>query len=130
MPAKIKDYSDLDLSFALHAVTGDVARLTSVNAVKRAVQYLVLTNFYERPFQPALACGIRETLFEPMTTITAQKIQLIITNAIETYEPRVALEEVRVALDPDNNGYRVDITFHILNLSDAVELSLFLERIR
>ena len=130
MPALIKDYSDLDLSFALHPVTGDVARLTSVNAVKRAVQYLVLTNFYERPFQPKLGSGVSATLFESMTAITAQKIHLVITNVIEQYEPRVSLDDVVVKMDYDHNGYTVDIIFHILNLSETVELSLFLERIR
>ena len=100
MPASIREYTDLNLSFSKHPVTGDVARLQGADAVKRSVKNLVMTNFYERPFQPSLGCGVYQTLFEPMTTITAQKLQTIITEAIEAYEPRVKLNGVIVKLDP------------------------------
>ena len=130
MPLLQKDYSDINLSFAIHPVTGDIAKLTGSSAVKRAVQNLVLTNFYERPFQPTLGCGVQQTMFEPMTAITAIKIQNIITGVIDQYEPRVSLDSVVVQMDTDHNGYRVDITFHIVNISEIAQLSLFLERVR
>lgn len=130
MPASIREYSDLNLSFSLHPVTGDVARLTGLAAVKRAVQNLVLTNFYERPFRPELACGVQQTLFEPLTVITAQKIQTIITDTIERYEPRVKLSSVIVNANYDQNGYMVEINFQVINLEESAELKFFLERIR
>jgi hypothetical protein len=51
-------YSDFDLSFAANPVTGDVAKKYDVNAVKQSLKTLVLTRFYERPFQPKLGSPI------------------------------------------------------------------------
>ena len=43
------DYSDLDLDFIAHPTTGDVVKKTGVDAIKRSVRNLILTNFYDRP---------------------------------------------------------------------------------
>ena len=61
-----RSFRDLDLDFTRNAVTNDVNVVEDVISVKRAVKNLVQTNFYERPFQPELGCGIRELLFEPL----------------------------------------------------------------
>ena len=63
-------FRDLDLDFTRNPVTNDVNVVEDVIAVKRAVKNLVQTNFYERPFQPELGCGVRELLFEPFTPLT------------------------------------------------------------
>ena len=54
-----RSFRDLDLDFTRNAVTNDVNVVEDVISVKRAVKNLVQTNFYERPFQPELGCGIR-----------------------------------------------------------------------
>ena len=59
-----------------------------VIAVKRALRNLVQTNFYERPFQPELGCGIRELLFEPFTPLTKVFLERKIEEVIVNYEPR------------------------------------------
>ena len=62
-----EDLGILDLDFTRNAVTNDVNVVEDVIAVKRSVRNLVQTNFYERPFNPELGCGVRELLFEPFT---------------------------------------------------------------
>jgi hypothetical protein len=57
-------YSDLDLLFKAHPISGDVTVKTDADAVKRAVKNIVLTNYYERPFKPSLGGNIRGLLFE------------------------------------------------------------------
>ena len=69
-------YSDLDLSFAAHPITGDVARKFDVNAVKQALKVLVLTNFYERPFQPKIGSPIYGMMFENVDIVTANSLKL------------------------------------------------------
>ena len=51
-------YSDLDLFFSKNR-SKDVNKLVDVQAVKRAVRNLVLTNFYEKPFHPEIGSGVR-----------------------------------------------------------------------
>ena len=43
-------YKDISLSFSKHPVTGDIAKLSDADAVKRSVRNLINTNFYERVF--------------------------------------------------------------------------------
>ena len=82
-------YSDFDLSFAANPVTGDVAKKYDVNAVKQSLKTLVLTRFYERPFQPKLGSPIYALLFENIDVITANRLQLELEILINKYEPRV-----------------------------------------
>ena len=65
-----KGYRDLDLSLKRHPLTGKINTLKDDAAVKNAVKNLVLTNFFERPFQPSLGANLRGLLFEPADGVT------------------------------------------------------------
>ena len=41
----VKTYSDLNLNFTRNPATGDVARLTDIEAVKRSVRNLILKGY-------------------------------------------------------------------------------------
>jgi phage baseplate assembly protein W len=129
------DYSDLDLDFIAHPATKDVVKKTGVDAVKRSIRNLVLTNFYDRPFQSYIGSSAQKILFDNMNPLTAIFLKNAITEVIQNFEPRVQLiddEErgVRVKVDPDNNGYVVQISFIIVNRGEPATINLFLERLR
>ena len=71
----VRQYKDLDLFFSRKNGTNDIEKITDIEAVKRSVRNLVLTNFYEKPFHPEIGSGIRDMLFENMTPITAVVLQ-------------------------------------------------------
>ena len=52
MPLENRYYSDLNITFNKHPVTGKLSVLKDADAVKRALRNLILTNTYERPYQP------------------------------------------------------------------------------
>ena len=58
-------YKDLNLNFTTNPVTSDVTTVTDVNAVKRSVRNLLLTNHYDRPFHPEIGSNV-QTLLEAM----------------------------------------------------------------
>ena len=123
-------YKDLDLDFVMHPSTGDISSKTDVEAVKRSVRNLVLTNKYERPFQPFLYGGVRQFLFESLSPITALAIRQSIMDAINRYEPRASLMEVQVIADDEKNAFEVTIWFRVVSIEEPVILNLFLERLR
>ena len=49
-----RTWADLDLDFTAHPVTKDIVLKRDVEAVKRSIRNLILTNQYERPFQPTI----------------------------------------------------------------------------
>ena len=125
-----RPFRDIDLDFDRNAVTNDVNVVENVIAIKRSVRNLVQTNFYERPFQPELGCGIRELLFEPFTPMTKVFLQRKIEEVLINYEPRIQLQNVAVDDDQDNNRLVVDIYFYIVGVSGPQVVQTFLQRVR
>jgi len=123
-------FRDIDLDFNRNAVTNDVNVVEDVIAIKRAVKNLVQTNFYERPFQPELGCGVRELLFENFTPMTGIFLKRKIEEVLINYEPRIDLQNVRVDDDPDNNRLIVDIYFYVVGVPGPQVVTTFLQRLR
>ena len=123
-------YKDLDLDFGRNPVTNDVNIVEDVVAVKRALKNLVQTNFYERPFQPELGCGIRALLFENFTPMTKVFLERKIEEVIVNYEPRVNLQNVAVDDDQDKNRLVVDIYFYVVGVPGPQVVQTFLQRVR
>jgi len=125
-----RPFRDIDLDFGRNAITNDVNVVEDVIAIKRSVRNLVQTNFYERPFQPELGCGIRELLFEPFTPMTKVFLQRKIEEVLINYEPRIQLQNVAVDDDQDNNRLVVDIYFYVVGVPGPQQVSTFLQRVR
>lgn len=123
-------YVDLDLDFIMHPSSGDISTKKDVESVKRSVRQIVLTNKYERPFQPYLHSGIRALLFEPLSPITAFSIRQQIIDAISTYEPRARTLDVAVVADDKNNAFKVTIYFRVTNEPEQATVNLVLKRLR
>ena len=126
-----RGWSDLDLDFVVHPVTKDIVRKTNVEAIKRAVRNLILTNRFERPFHPEIDGGVTRHLFGLSTAHTKHDIELAVRTCLTNFEPRVNLVGVVVSADPDEAAYNVTVEFSIVNQpSGSVQLNLFLERLR
>ncbi len=123
-------WSDLDLDFQAHPVTKDIVVKTDVEAVKRSVRNLILTNKYERPFQPQIDGGVTRHLFELGTPMTKHNVKSAIELAVANFEPRAEVISVFVGGDLDRNGFDVTIEFRVVNHPNPVTIELFLERLR
>jgi phage baseplate assembly protein W len=123
-------FKDINLSLARHPITGDIASLTNIEAVKRSVRNLINTNFYERPFHPEIGSNVRSVLFEPVSPIVASVLERHVKDVVENFEPRAELIDVQVSDNADANEYRVQIKFYVVNSSDIVDMNIFLERLR
>jgi len=127
----VRQYKDLDLFFSKKANTKDINKVTDIQAVKRSIRNLVLLNYYEKPFHPEIAGGVRDMLFENMTPITSVIISKKIQDVIENYEPRAQLIGVKSTPNLDRNEYEVTIEFYVRNApTELVDLTLFLEVLR
>ena len=124
-------YKDLNLNFTANPVTGDVATITDVNAVKRSVRNLLLTNHYDRPFHPEIGSNISQLLFENFGIITGTMLSKEIEDMITNYEPRAMVETVEAFPVPDTNTYDVRIYFYVENMpAELQEMQTFLEAVR
>jgi len=126
----VRDFKDLDLSFNIHPVKKDINKHVGVKAVINSIKNLVLTNHYEKPFQPEIGSNVRKLLFENIDELTSIALQREIAQVIANYEPRASVSKVYVFADYENNGFSVEVEFSIINQSDPITITFFLERIR
>ena len=99
-------------------------------AIINSVKNLVLTNHFERPFQPNLGSNLRHLLFENVDVIIAARIEREIVETISNFEPRVKISEIKATSSPDENGYKIYMEFFVVNNSKPLTINFFLERIR
>lgn len=123
-------YSDLDLSFKPHPVTGDLMTTSGNVDISRALKNLIMTNNYEKPFYPKYGSNISQLLFDPMTPFTASTISSEIEYTIKNYEHRVTVESINVVADYINDGYSVSIVYYINNLVQPFTADFLLSRLR
>jgi len=125
-----KIYADIDLTFNRVPVSGDIAMRYDDQAVIASVRNLLLTNFYERPFQPNLGSNINSILFEPATSLTAGILDTEIRNVINNFEPRVQINNLNVNPNVDGNTFLIDLSFYIGNNTTPTAVNLILQRSR
>jgi phage baseplate assembly protein W len=125
-----RQYKDLDLNFLIHPVRKDINKHKDEMAVINSIKNLMMTNHYERPFQPDLGSNVRRLLFENLDKITAISMEREIRQVVENYEPRAQIKTLDILPDTDNNGFSVRMEFYIMNMTDPVTINFFLERVR
>ena len=128
-------YKDLNLNFGRNPVTADVATVTDVQDIKRAVRNLVLLNPGEKPFHPEIGAGIRGMLFELVTPPLIQTMRNRIKFVLDKYEPRVTVTNVSFDdadfQNMDNNAVNIRINFYLNNVPTKLEeVDIMLKRIR
>ena len=124
-------YKDLNLNFGINPVTSDVTAVTDVNAVKRSVRNLLLTNHYDRPFHPEIGSNVTALLFENFGPITGNQLTRTIEEMIANFEPRARVESVECFPLPDTNTYDIRIYFYVENLpAELIEFQTLLEAMR
>ena len=126
----VRNFRDLDLNFAIHPITKDVNIYKAEYAVINSVKNLILTNHFEKPFQPEIGSNIRRLLFENVDAIMAAQIEREIEETITNFEPRVQISSVIAVHAPEENGYKIRLEFFVINNPDPITINFFLERIR
>jgi phage baseplate assembly protein W len=125
-----KIYSDIDFTFTEMPVTGDIAVSYDSQAVIRSLRNIILTNKYEKPFNPTFGSQLNNLLFEPISPVMEIAIENEITAAVNNYEPRITLQSVKVEGRDDLDAYTVTITFFIQNSTVGNTVTFQLQRDR
>jgi phage baseplate assembly protein W len=123
-------FLDLNLSLTTHPVKKDIISLKDDDAIKQALKNLILTENYERGFEPNFGSVVHSLLFENMTVTTTIAIRKTIEVAIRNFESRVSLTGVEVIPFPENNYYKINIYYFIANSEKQFNTTIFLEKLR
>jgi phage baseplate assembly protein W len=125
-----KIFSDIDLTFTRKPGTNDIALSYDAQSVTRSIRNLLLTNRFERLWNPSLGSNVNRLLFELVTPITGNALESEITSLISNYEPRALVDKVVVTPEPDKNAYTVSLSYYLQNSTLPITVTLILERNR
>ena len=128
--SRLKQWTDLDLNLKLHPIRKDIIPLRDDQAIKYAVRNLLLTNFYEKPFNLGVGANLRALLFEPADEITKAALRDNIGRCVTAGEQRVQLVFVNIVDEPDNNSYRILVKFRIKEFDTTDDVEIVLRRLR
>ena len=131
-------YKDLNLFFTKHPMSSDVSKVTDVQAIKRSIRNLILTNKGERLFHPEIGGNVQGALFELFTPITKVELESTIEEVIGIYEPRAVVTQVRIEdeqsppqMDLDENRLNITVFFYLINEPTLIhEVDVILTRLR
>jgi phage baseplate assembly protein W len=130
MARNTRTFSDLDLNFTAHPVTGDITRRFDENSIKQSIKNLLLTRNFERPFRSDIGSPIRALMFEPPGPMFTVMLERSIIDVLTNFEPRVEIISVSVDDYSDANAVAVSLEFKIVNTERPITLDLALERTR
>lgn len=128
--AKKKSWSDLDLSLKIHPIRKDIISLKDDAAIKNAVKNLLVSNFYERPFQDDLGANLRGLLFEPAGLFTEIMLRDNIKNVLDNHEPRIRVTSINIIDNTQANSYGIIVNFKIKEFDQATSVNIELRRLR
>ena len=128
--SKKKGWKDLDLSLKIHPIRKDIIPLKDDAAIKNAVKNLLVTNFYERPFQDDLGANLSGLLFEPAGMLTNIVLRNNIRDVLDKYEPRIKVNNIRIVDLADENAYNITVNFVIKEYDSAESVDIILRRLR
>ena len=127
---KNRIYKDIDLSFSLNTLSGDIGKKLDANAIKQSLMNLLMIEPYERKFHPELGSPLSELLFSHMTPGLEQSIKIVIGQLIENFEPRVNIKDIGVRANDEQQLYEVGIHYLVIGVDQPQGLSLNLTRLR
>lgn len=123
-------FSDLDLRFERNPITGDIGRKTNNEAIKQAMRNILLTKFFERPFNSSLGSGVSNMLFEPLNPLSASMLKKMVEQTLTNFEPRIDLQSVTVDIQEEDNALSITVYYAILGLQTLQTFNIILERTR
>lgn len=98
---------------------------TLEQSVREAMQVILLTNPGELLMHPEFGGGLHEFLREPNTLATRRRIRDRVQAALERWEPRIDVDRVEVAEDPDRaTDARVEIAYRVRRTGVAAQLGI------
>jgi len=125
-----KVYRDIDISFTAKP-NGELYIKKDAAAVSQAIKNLLLTNHFEKPFQPFFGGNITSKLFELIDDPDMEEeLRDEISYQIELYEPRALVRRLDVKAEEDYNSLSVTLEYQVINTQELVTLTTSVSRLR
>jgi phage baseplate assembly protein W len=104
-------------------VTGRIVLVTHEREIEESIRLILSTAPGERPMRPDFGCAIHDFVFAPADAATAGQIAFEVRAALDRWEPRVDVLEVRVDFDAGDEGtLHIQVGYRIRGTNDPRNL--------
>ncbi len=104
----VVDFSGKGIGFPLRMKEGQISTSEGEDLVRESIMIILGTSPGERVMRPDFGCGINQLVFAPNNSSTATLVAFHVKEALLKWEPRIEVQEVTAAPDPDE-GHRLNI---------------------
>jgi phage baseplate assembly protein W len=102
---------------------GSMATTEGVARIQQAIYIILMTYLGERPMRPLFGSRLRDFIFDGVNESSAAEIAQEVQRAIESCEPRVAVDNVEARpMEGPYGGFDIDIHFIVLATNDEGNL--------
>ncbi len=109
-----QDYLGVGWSFPLKInLQGGISLSATEQKIKEAILIILRTELGERRYRPDFGCRLSELTFAPLNSQTLFSIRLYVQEALETWEPRIDLEEIVTEPDPVLGKVNIMINYRL-----------------
>jgi phage baseplate assembly protein W len=116
-----KEFVGQGLAFPLQVnPRGELALVTGPTDIEQSIGIILGTIPGERVMRPGFGCRAWELIFEPNTAATSSLLIMYVRQALEFWEPRISLNDIRVSRDEnDETALLVEIEYEIKTTHDT-----------
>lgn len=101
---------------------GSMVLVGGIEELERSMAMVLSTAPGERPFRPRFGCAIWELMFDPINENTMGLMQMYVEEALQRWEPRVEVEEVRCIPNNDSAEVQIEIDYVVRDTNDKRNL--------
>ena len=125
-------YTDIDLSLKKHPVTGDVLRLYDDAAVVRSISHILQVKSTDIAFHPERAASLDEYQFELLDYVSMARIERMIREAINLYEPRAKILALDLTAVSDTlpPGIKIGLKVQVVNSNSVLQIDHYLSKVK
>ena len=84
--------------------TGGIAMVTEHQELVESMRLILGTAIGERPMRPDFGCRIHDRIFDSINAATFAQVEMDVRDAVDRWDARVIVEEIKVAAHPDIEG--------------------------
>jgi len=105
--------------------TGGIRMRAREDDIREAIGIVLGTRLGERVMRPEFGSGLADLVFDPNDANLAGRIEFFVRKALERWEPRIALKEVRAT--PAGERMEIDVRYIVrqTNREDNVVVPFF-----
>ncbi len=121
-------YSDFNISFLSHPLTGDLGILYDEDSINQSLKNIVFTNKHERPYDDYdISSNIQNYLFELNNSAFLNKeVRDSLYTTIQNYEPRINIIDI-IVTSTDKHSIKVDLYYKIRKTDKISKLDFTLK---